>query len=53
MNNLKPVAVQFARASHVFLAFFGLTLLAFWPEYIVKLPHTLLDQNLHGAAMTL
>lgn len=43
----------FPRVAYVFLGFFGLALLAFWPEYIVKLPHTLLDQNLHGAAMTL
>lgn len=43
----------YPRASYLLLGLFVLALLAFWPEYIVKLPHTSLDQNLHGAAMTL
>lgn len=50
--NVRPIRL-FPRVSYVMLGLFGLALLAFWPEYIVKLPHTLLDQNLHGTAMTL
>lgn len=42
----------FPWVSYAFVALFVLALAAFWPEYIVKLPHTPLDQNLHGVAMT-
>lgn len=43
----------YPHASIAFVGFFLLTLAAFWPEYVVKLPNTPFDQNLHGAMMTI